>query len=140
MNIKHIVTLVLICLCISAKANDSELKNEEVTVACYKAPVIMVYVEPSKKLETQIIKSFNTELKSGELKCKGGENEGWYCKNPNFKIFQALDGNGKKLRYGLVCNIQSNEKFKFYSKDFLLSQGCVNIYWDEDSEFSFYEE
>jgi hypothetical protein len=100
----------------------------------------MVYIEPSKKLATQVIKSFNTELKNGELKCKAGENERWYCKNPYFKTFQALDGNGKKLRYGLICNIQANEKFKFYSKEFLSLQGCVNIYWDEDSEFSFYEE
>lgn len=101
----------------------------------------MVYVDAMKPVQAEVILGSDNEVKDRKEYCKESDSNHWFCDHFSTpRVFVGLDGEGKDMEFGLVCDPNSGTGLqKFYSRGYLHEDICFQVSWKSGEILSYYD-
>lgn len=130
----------VLCIANSCLAQDDVLDGEVILI-CPREPIPEIYIDARKKTALLMNVYLHNEITdlAEDLSCYNPESYYWYCSNISGRPFRGLDGNGKKMNQGLLCNPgKIRETQKFYNAETIAGADCVKLVWYKEGEYTVY--
>lgn len=143
-NLRGLLTALVIMLgagLIQSSGAMAQEDGDEVTVACLRKNLPMVYVPTTEAVTKTLNGYYKREVRENrdDYECNAEQAGAWYCNGVDAIAFQGLDGQGENMESGLLCENNGEIPLqKFYSREFLALHSCIDIDWSDPEYLNIY--
>jgi hypothetical protein len=92
-------------------------------------------VDAPRSVQRRMAPAVDAARKSKTVACAPDAKTAWLCEAKKFRYFQAIAGNGDRLRSGYACPDEDwLTRHKYYSFKEITDASCIQAQWDADQQ------